>query len=126
VRLAQILANLLNNAARYTDDGGQITVRAHREGGSAVIAVCDNGVGIAAEALPRMFAMFTRGAPASAVAGRPRHRPRARRAAWLKCTAARSMRAATALAAAASSRCGCRWPTRRRRTPRRRPAMRRR
>jgi len=66
VRLAQILANLLNNAARYTDDGGQITVRAHREGGSAVIAVCDNGVGIAAEALPRMFAMFTRGAPASA------------------------------------------------------------
>jgi PAS domain S-box-containing protein len=61
VRLAQILANLLNNAAKYTPDGGQISVRAWRDGDDAVISVRDNGVGIAAEALPRMFEMFSRG-----------------------------------------------------------------
>ncbi|MEP6790736.1 MAG: ATP-binding protein [Ramlibacter sp.] len=61
VRLAQVLANLLNNAARYTEDGGHIAVRAWRDGGEAVISVRDDGVGIAPEALPRMFEMFTRG-----------------------------------------------------------------
>jgi PAS domain S-box-containing protein len=66
VRLAQILANLLNNAAIYTDDGGRISVRASRDGDSAIIAVRDNGVGIAPEALPRMFLMFSRGARSSA------------------------------------------------------------
>ncbi len=66
VRLAQILANLLNNAAKYTDDGGRISVRASRDGDSAIIAVRDNGVGIAPEVLPQMFAMFSRGARSSA------------------------------------------------------------
>jgi PAS domain S-box-containing protein len=61
VRLAQILANLLNNAAKYTEDGGRIEVRARREGDLAVIGVRDNGVGIAPESLPRMFEMFSRG-----------------------------------------------------------------
>jgi PAS domain S-box-containing protein len=61
VRLAQILANLLNNAARYTDDGGDIVVRARREGEQAVIAVRDNGIGIAPDVMPRMFEMFSRG-----------------------------------------------------------------
>jgi PAS domain S-box-containing protein len=61
VRLAQILANLLNNAARYTDDGGTIVVRARREGEQAVIAVRDNGIGIAPDVMPRMFEMFSRG-----------------------------------------------------------------
>jgi PAS domain S-box-containing protein len=61
VRLAQILANLLNNAARYTDDGGTIVVRARREGDQAAISVRDNGIGIAPEVMPRMFEMFSRG-----------------------------------------------------------------
>jgi PAS domain S-box-containing protein len=65
VRLAQILANLLNNAAKYTDDGGHISLRAWRDGDQAVVAVRDNGIGISAEALPRMFEMFSRGDRAS-------------------------------------------------------------
>jgi CheY-like chemotaxis protein len=65
VRLAQILANLLNNAATYTEHGGRISVRAWREDGHALIAVRDNGTGIAAEALPRLFQMFHRGSASS-------------------------------------------------------------
>jgi PAS domain S-box-containing protein len=61
VRLAQILANLLNNAAKYTPDGGHITLRAWREGGRAAISVRDTGIGIEPDALPRMFEMFSRG-----------------------------------------------------------------
>jgi PAS domain S-box-containing protein len=61
VRLAQILANLLNNAARYTDDGGHLSVHARRQEATVVISVCDNGAGIPAEALPRLFEMFSRG-----------------------------------------------------------------
>ena len=61
VRLAQILANLLNNAAKYTEDGGRIELRAWREGEEAVVSVRDNGVGIAPEMLPRLFDMFSRG-----------------------------------------------------------------
>jgi PAS domain S-box-containing protein len=61
VRLAQILANLLNNAAHYTDDGGAIAVRARREGDAVAISVCDNGMGIAPDVMPRMFEMFSRG-----------------------------------------------------------------
>jgi len=65
VRLAQILANLLNNAATYTERGGRISVRAWHDDGHALIAVRDNGTGIAADALPRMFQMFHRGAASS-------------------------------------------------------------
>ena len=61
VRMAQILANLLNNAAKYTDHGGRIRLRAWRDGGMAAISVSDNGVGIAPEVMPRMFEMFSRG-----------------------------------------------------------------
>jgi PAS domain S-box-containing protein len=61
VRLAQILANLLNNAAKYTDDRGDIAVRARRDGDCAAISVRDNGIGIVPQALPRMFEMFSRG-----------------------------------------------------------------
>ncbi|HEX7054965.1 MAG TPA: PAS domain S-box protein [Burkholderiales bacterium] len=58
VRLAQVVANLLNNAAKYTDSGGEISLVAQREGDEAVIRVRDNGIGIAPEMMPRLFEMF--------------------------------------------------------------------
>ena len=58
VRLNQVLANLLSNAAKYTPQGGRITVAARREGGEVVIVVGDSGIGIAAESLPEVFEMF--------------------------------------------------------------------
>ena len=61
VRLNQILANLLNNAARYTPPGGRIWLSVQREAGSAVVSVRDSGIGIAPEMLPRVFDMFTQG-----------------------------------------------------------------
>jgi len=60
-RLGQTIANLLNNAARYTPAGGRIEVSVKREGADAVIAVQDNGIGIAPELLPRVFDMFAQG-----------------------------------------------------------------
>jgi PAS domain S-box-containing protein len=57
-RLGQVVANLLNNAAKYTPDGGHIDVCARAESGEAVITVTDDGVGISAEMLPRVFEMF--------------------------------------------------------------------
>ena len=57
-RLLQIFANLLNNAIKYTARGGQIGLTARRAGGSVVVEVADNGVGIAAEALPHIFELF--------------------------------------------------------------------
>jgi two-component system, sensor histidine kinase len=62
VRLAQIFANLLNNAAKYTDEGGHIWITVTCEQGGAVVTVRDNGVGIPAASLPRVFDMFMQGA----------------------------------------------------------------
>ena len=61
VRLAQILGNLLNNAAIYTERGGQIAVQVRRQGDDGVISVRDNGRGIAAGDLERIFEIFIRG-----------------------------------------------------------------
>jgi PAS domain S-box-containing protein len=58
VRLTQVFANLLNNAAKYTDPGGRIWVEVWREDGMAVVSVRDTGIGIPAESLPRVFDMF--------------------------------------------------------------------
>jgi len=58
VRLAQVFSNLLINAAKYTDPGGRIQLRAVREPGSVVVSVSDSGIGISAELLPRVFTMF--------------------------------------------------------------------
>ncbi len=58
-RMAQVLSNLLNNAAKYTDEGGRITLTAERAGREVVFRVCDNGTGIAPELLPHIFDMFT-------------------------------------------------------------------
>jgi PAS domain S-box-containing protein len=59
VRLSQVVANLLTNAARYTESKGHIWVTAGTEGQEAVIRVRDTGIGIAPEMLPRIFDMFT-------------------------------------------------------------------
>lgn len=61
VRLSQVVSNLLNNAARYTDAGGRIRLAVEREGQEAVIAVEDNGIGLSEEMLPRVFEMFAQG-----------------------------------------------------------------
>jgi PAS domain S-box-containing protein len=57
-RLAQVLSNLLNNAAKYTQDGGRIDLTVEQSRGDAVIRVRDNGIGIASERLPTVFDMF--------------------------------------------------------------------
>ena len=59
LRLAQVLSNLLTNAAKYTDEGGSIRLVAHASTDQVVIRVQDNGIGIPAEALPRIFTMFS-------------------------------------------------------------------
>jgi len=59
VRLEQAISNLLNNAAKYTEEEGQIWLSAKREENEAVVSVRDNGLGISKEMLPRIFTMFT-------------------------------------------------------------------
>ena len=58
-RLAQVLANLLNNAAKYTDEGGQIWLDVWVEGGDVVLRVRDTGPGISRKLLPHVFDLFT-------------------------------------------------------------------
>ena len=65
VRLGQVFLNLLNNAARYMEPGGLITVVAERRGDRAVVRVQDTGIGIAPEMLPRVFDAFYQGAPSA-------------------------------------------------------------
>ena len=60
-RLEQVLANLLNNAAKYTDVGGRIWVRAFVEGERLVISVRDNGAGLTPEMSSRVFDLFVQG-----------------------------------------------------------------
>lgn len=58
-RMAQAFSNLLNNAAKYTERGGQIRVSMDAAGGAASVTVADTGLGIPRELLPRIFDMFT-------------------------------------------------------------------
>jgi signal transduction histidine kinase len=58
VRLTQVLANLLNNAARYTDAGGRISIGVHAKSEGVEFVVKDNGRGIPKELLPRVFDLF--------------------------------------------------------------------
>jgi two-component system, sensor histidine kinase len=57
-RLAQVFSNLLNNAAKYTDQGGRITFHAELDGAGVRVRVTDNGIGIPAEMLTHIFDMF--------------------------------------------------------------------
>jgi PAS domain S-box-containing protein len=59
IRLVQVLANLLNNAAKYTPQGGAIALSLEVAGGMASIAVRDNGIGIGPDLLPQVFELFT-------------------------------------------------------------------
>jgi PAS domain S-box-containing protein len=60
LRLGQVFANLLNNAAKYTERGGQIWLSARAEGSEAVVSIRDTGIGISADMLPAIFDLFTR------------------------------------------------------------------
>jgi len=61
LRLVQVLANLLGNAARFTDPGGHIQLSATADDGQVVLRVRDNGQGIAPDLLPRVFDPFRQG-----------------------------------------------------------------
>ena len=61
LRLEQIVSNLLTNAAKYTDSGGQIWLSAEQEGDEIVIKVRDTGMGIPPDQLSRMFELFAQG-----------------------------------------------------------------
>lgn len=67
-RIAQVVSNLLNNAAKYTPQGGTIRLAVRREGGEAVLSVTDTGIGLSAEALDKVFEMF---AQVPSTEGRP-------------------------------------------------------
>src|SRR5438552_1838150 len=58
-RLEQVLCNLLNNAAKYTEAGGNIHLAVDRDGDQVALRLRDTGIGIAAELLPRIFDLFT-------------------------------------------------------------------
>lgn len=58
-RISQVISNLLNNAAKYTPDHGRIEVLVEAEADDVVVRVSDNGVGIAADALPHVFDLFS-------------------------------------------------------------------
>jgi PAS domain S-box-containing protein len=64
-RLAQIIANLLTNAAKYTDPGGEIVIEGRPAGDDLVLTIKDTGIGISAALLPHVFDLFTQGGQAA-------------------------------------------------------------
>jgi PAS domain S-box-containing protein len=59
IRMAQVFSNILNNAAKYNEPGGQIHLSAYREGDDAVVQIKDDGIGIPSDMLPSIFDTFT-------------------------------------------------------------------
>ena len=90
-RLAQVLGNLLTNAAKYTDPGGRIRLAAEPEGGEAVVRVRDTGIGIAGRHAAHVFDLFVQVGRrrASRSQGGLGHRAGAGQDAWSSCTAGR-------------------------------------
>jgi PAS domain S-box-containing protein len=64
VRLAQVFSNLLNNAAKYTERGGRIRVTVETRDGEVAVRIRDNGMGMSAETLQRLFGLFAQAEPA--------------------------------------------------------------
>jgi len=63
VRITQALENLLDNAAKYTPQGGEISVTGYHEGADVVLRLRDTGIGISPELLPRVFDLFAQAEP---------------------------------------------------------------
>ncbi len=80
-RLTQVVFNLVNNAAKYTDPGGRIWLTVEREGDRTLVRVRDNGVGMSAELVPKVFDVFTQGerSPDRSQGGRGRGRTQGER-----------------------------------------------
>jgi signal transduction histidine kinase len=69
VRLEQVFVNILLNAAKYTHSGGNIHLSVERDEGEALVRIRDNGIGIAANVLPRVFDLFVQADPSSCHGG---------------------------------------------------------
>ena len=69
VRLAQAFSNLLINAAKYTPPGGRIEIRAAQQCGDVLVSVRDNGMGIPAEMMPKLFKLFSQGSTSGSAGG---------------------------------------------------------
>ena len=108
VRLAQVFANPLNNAAKYSDKGGRIWLKAEQAGEEALVSVRDEGAGIEADMLPRVFDLF---AQANGVSRHERGGlgvGLALARGLVQLQAAASLATATGLAWEANLRCVCR------------------
>ena len=68
-RLEQVFVNLLINAAKYTDIGGDIAILVNQEANEAVVQIRDSGIGIAADVLPKVFDPYVQAKPASREGG---------------------------------------------------------
>jgi signal transduction histidine kinase len=117
-RLAQIFANVLNNAVKFTPRGGQIWFTAEQQSTEAVVCIRDTGIGIAPDVLPRVFDMFQQAEPIleRSVGGLGIGLTLARR--WSRCTRDASRSAARGWARGPRSKFVCQL---RRSRPRKRP-----
>jgi len=64
-RIEQVIVNLLANAAKYTENGGRISLSVEQQGGECTLRVRDTGIGISPDLLPRVFDLFTQAAPSA-------------------------------------------------------------
>ena len=110
-RLVQVLTNLLDNAVKYTPEGGQVALTLEHGAGQARLSVRDNGAGVSPELRDRIFDLFVQGQRSADRAQGAWASALRWRGGWWSCTAANSPSRAPASARAASSRSACRWPS---------------